>query len=565
MDDTFSPLSPLAAIEDAGTSATGPTQMIPALPLIRTRPGAWNPRKVYDPAKTAALAEDIKARGILEPLVVRAMPDGDFEIVCGERRWRAAQIAGLLTVPAVVRVLDDREALECAVSENGQREPLHPLEEADAYATLHMTYGESPEDIAERFGVKVSQVHQRLSLARLCDEGRDSFRGGELTPGTAARIARLPAEHQAAAVAWVAERRAALQAIGAEAVISPREVGTWIRSQYHLKLAWAPFDTTDAALLAGVGACGTCPRNTVTQGNLFDDEPAEAECTDPVCYGRKTEVAWQAIAAAYLSAQGREGATVLSAQASALAAPLNAHGAPGGGYVVANVNPYEYGLGKKTWRQLLGVHCPETVIARGHDRAPVELFEPAAHRKALVAAGLKKPTKAKSAAKSAAAVATFEEEESTKSRIRDALREAAAAPVGKLRGLGFDDRKLWQCIAGTFIAMCGSYAFTVDFAKRFPGKDWRKAVLEEVSHLSASGCRNLLLDAIVDAAVRDEVIDADVAWGYFGVDQKAVTAATLDAIKAEKAPAAKPAAKKAPAKPAKKAPAKPAAKKGGRK
>jgi ParB family transcriptional regulator, chromosome partitioning protein len=157
-----------------GVGESGPTVMVPAMPIDRLSPAPWNPRKHFDEAALTELAADIAARGILQALVVRDV-GMRLEIVCGHRRYLAAQRAGLTVVPVVHRVLDDKAALECAISENGQREGLHPLEEADGFGVLHTTHGVSVEDIATRFGVSTKLVYQRLSLAKLCDEGRDAL------------------------------------------------------------------------------------------------------------------------------------------------------------------------------------------------------------------------------------------------------------------------------------------------------------------------------------------------------------------------------------------------------
>ena len=574
MDESFDPNATPRGIDDPGTAATGPTRMIPALAVVRITPAHWNPRKVYDPAKTEELAAGIRVRGILEPLVVRPRErDGveGYEIVCGERRYRAAMLAGLLHVPAVVRELDDREALECAVSENGDREPLHPLEEADAFITLHMTYNESAEDIATRFGVTVRLVHQRLSLAALCQEGRDAFREGVLSWGSALRIARLSSQdYQREAVEWVKVQRALRMAHGGDPGVSATEAGRWIVWRYHLRLDRAPFDVADGALLAGVGPCGTCPKNTDAQRALFEEELGFAECTDPVCFSRKKEASWQRVAAAHVEAAGRP-LDVLTAEQSAAVAPQCHGGPPSKGYVLPDEKPGEYG-GRRTWLQLLGVNTPAPVVARNHDGSPVELIAPDALRAAVKAAGLAKLTKAggkggaKAESKGGAAKvrASIGDEDEVGRKIRETLVEAARAAQAK-SARPLDDRALWQFVTGSFIVMNGDYAFTPEFKERFKGlnaRNWAARVLDEVSHLSATGCRALLIDAAVDAAIRDEMQDAGtVIWPFLGIDPEAIEQRVRAEIEAAKpAPAPKKGAKGKATKPA----AKKTAKKGGR-
>ena len=116
----------IESLAHEGVGESGPTTMVPAFPLSRLKPAPWNPRKHVDMEALVALTADISARGILEPLVVRELPE-HHEIVCGFRRYLAAQRVGLEAVPVIVRELDDKAALEAAISENGQREGLHPL------------------------------------------------------------------------------------------------------------------------------------------------------------------------------------------------------------------------------------------------------------------------------------------------------------------------------------------------------------------------------------------------------------------------------------------------------
>jgi ParB family chromosome partitioning protein len=136
--------------------------IIQEIPLHRIRPSAANPRQGMDSAALAELAESIKLHGVLQPIHVRPMADGNFEIVCGERRYRAAKSAGKVTIPARVMNLSNAEALETATIENLLRENLHELEEAESYARLlAMNPKFTPAIVAEHVGKSVSHVHRR--------------------------------------------------------------------------------------------------------------------------------------------------------------------------------------------------------------------------------------------------------------------------------------------------------------------------------------------------------------------------------------------------------------------
>ena len=147
------------------------------------RPNPRQPRRVFDADALLALSESIKARGILQPLVVRPVPGGTFELVAGERRLRAARLAGLDEVPAVVRETEEAEQLELALVENVARENLSPVEEARACATLVDDLGLSKEELGRRIGRSRVAVSNLVRLLDLPDEALDLLAQGELSEG----------------------------------------------------------------------------------------------------------------------------------------------------------------------------------------------------------------------------------------------------------------------------------------------------------------------------------------------------------------------------------------------
>jgi len=150
-------------------------------------PGRYQPRRNFDPENMQALVDSIKAQGILQPLLVRKHPEqeGHFEIVAGERRWRAAQAAQLHEIPIVLRELGDREVLEIALVENVQRQDLNAVEEAEAYRRLLDDFAHTQEDLAKAVGKSRSHIANMLRLLALPDEVRDLLREGKLTAGHA--------------------------------------------------------------------------------------------------------------------------------------------------------------------------------------------------------------------------------------------------------------------------------------------------------------------------------------------------------------------------------------------
>ncbi|MGV2127781.1 ParB/RepB/Spo0J family partition protein [Agrobacterium vitis] len=144
-----------------------------------------NPRRYFDETVLQELAGSIRQHGIVQPVVVRTIATGRYEIIAGERRWRAAQLAGLVEIPVIVRDVDDRTALELAIVENVQRADLNPLEEAMGYEQLIAEHGYTQNDLGEIIGKSRSHVANSLRLLKLPDPVRDMLADGSLSAGHA--------------------------------------------------------------------------------------------------------------------------------------------------------------------------------------------------------------------------------------------------------------------------------------------------------------------------------------------------------------------------------------------
>jgi ParB family chromosome partitioning protein len=167
-------------------------ESVRTLPLESLRPNRLQPRTTFDETAIEDLAASIRAQGIVQPLIVKAEPDGSYSIVAGERRWRAARRAGLEVVPVVVRdVADDRELLELALVENLQRSDLNAVEEGEAYYLLQEKFGLSQEEVANRVGKGRTTVTNALRLLRLPEEVREMVREGRLSAGQARPLLSL--------------------------------------------------------------------------------------------------------------------------------------------------------------------------------------------------------------------------------------------------------------------------------------------------------------------------------------------------------------------------------------
>ncbi|MDX1460321.1 MAG: ParB/RepB/Spo0J family partition protein [Xanthomonadales bacterium] len=197
--------------EAAGEAATR------ELPLDRIRPGPFQPRSVFEPERLAELADSIRSQGVIQPIVVRRVDD-DFEIIAGERRWRAAQQAGLDTIPVIVRDIPDEAAVALALIENIQREDLNPLEEASALKRLVDEFALTHAEAAEAVGRSRSMVSNLLRLLELTADVRDMVDARHIEMGHARALLALPEQLQLRAAREVVRRK-----------LSVRETETLVR------------------------------------------------------------------------------------------------------------------------------------------------------------------------------------------------------------------------------------------------------------------------------------------------------------------------------------------------
>lgn len=164
-------------------------------PVDSIIPHTEQPRQRFDPQKLAELVQTIKEKGVLSPVLVRSHAEG-YQLVSGERRWRAAKLAGLKEIPAMLREVSDREALEISLIENIQREDLSPLEEAKAYQALMELYGTTQEELAKRLGKDRSTLANSLRLLKLPKSAQEALERDEITAGHARCILSVRADQQ---------------------------------------------------------------------------------------------------------------------------------------------------------------------------------------------------------------------------------------------------------------------------------------------------------------------------------------------------------------------------------
>ncbi len=183
-----------ALLDDPNLDFTGKNGSVTSVPLHRVEPNPFQPRKEFDPEALQTLADSIAEHGMIQPLTVREVPGGYYQIIAGERRWRAARLAGLEEVPVLVMEADDRRVMELALVENLQREDLNPMEEAAGYRTLIEEYGLTQAETAQRVGKSRPAVANALRLLSLSDELAELVRSGTLSPGHARALLGLKSE-----------------------------------------------------------------------------------------------------------------------------------------------------------------------------------------------------------------------------------------------------------------------------------------------------------------------------------------------------------------------------------
>jgi ParB family chromosome partitioning protein len=187
-------LDALLGATEESVAAAGET--LATLPIEALQPGRYQPRTHMDPQSLGELAESIKAQGVMQPILARPIGAGRYEIVAGERRWRAARMAGLAAVPALVRELPDRSALAMALIENLQREGLNPLEEASGVKRLLEEFGMTHAEAAQALGRSRTAVTNALRLLELALPVQELVREGKLDMGHARALLTLPALKQ---------------------------------------------------------------------------------------------------------------------------------------------------------------------------------------------------------------------------------------------------------------------------------------------------------------------------------------------------------------------------------
>jgi ParB family chromosome partitioning protein len=246
------------------------------LPVQAIHPNPRQPRKRHDSEAAHGLADSVRAQGVIQPVVVRQRPAGGFELIAGERRWRAARQAGLPTVPAIVRDADDRDSLLLALVENVAREDLSPVDEARACALLIDEFGLTLGDVSERVGRSKPSVSNRMRLLELSDDVLAMVERGELSEGHARAVLAVPDQE--------GRRRLAREIVKTGmSVRAAEQKARWAGARQKPRVKGAPVDPALGARVRAAAERLTGLPVRLTRGRLeiqFADEYELAELAE---------------------------------------------------------------------------------------------------------------------------------------------------------------------------------------------------------------------------------------------------------------------------------------------
>lgn len=357
------------------------------IPLGLLERSPTNPRKKFDASKLQELADSIKETGgVFQPILARPNPlhsEGNgqplYEIVAGERRWRASKIAGMETVLALVRDLSDRAALQIQLKENVDRESLHELEEAEGIKRLMEEAGATADEVGHMLSKSRRWVFSRLTLLELAPEARELFLADKFKATIAAAIATIPAQSgqvdaaEEIAAGWAGEP------------FSFRAAMDLLRKKYMLRLDAAPFDI--AAPFEIAGPCTACPKRTGANADLFGEEEVKRGdmCHDRACFHAKTGEA----RAAKLQAARDAGHTVLSGSAATQLMPT-IHYLPHGHLWFDQPAP-TLTTDERPLREIFGAKQRDAITVELGGGQIVTIVPEASAKKLLKAKGLLKP------------------------------------------------------------------------------------------------------------------------------------------------------------------------------
>ncbi len=436
------------------------------IPLSCLVPSGSNPRKTYDPSRFAELADSVRRKGVLQPILVRPIgqrftvePDAEdeqlfllkdngrtlasykshaeacshvptHEIVVGERRYRASLAAGLLDIPVVCRVLTDEEVDEFQWIENLQREDLLPTEEADGYKRLLEKHGWTVEELATRIHRSESYVHKRLRLVLLPAAAREALEANRISLVTALMIAGIPDHFREEASKEILEGAIEYKddKVVARNPLNQYAARDLINRKYTTLLSEACWDLN--APTGELPACATCPKRTGAQGDLFAGL-REDLCLDAKCFAQKNQVVWDL---ACFAAE-KKGYRILTEEQHKKVFPQHHYYGNdlqyGCGFVKSDDRPYQDDK-KRPWRKLVGKEVAHYVGRTSNGRV-VELFKEAEAKEVLRQQGVEWVLKEDKREQDSKGIQQkSKEDQAVNEMVRKAVREKVVAAVLEL-------------------------------------------------------------------------------------------------------------------------------------
>jgi ParB/RepB/Spo0J family partition protein len=498
------------------------------VPLDAITPSPLNPRREFAKADLAELAASIRENGVLQPILLRPAAGADrYELVAGERRWRAAREAGLPAIPAVVREIPDDQVLRLALLENLQRKDLHPVEEADALAALHKD-GMAVGDLAAKLGKHPHYVYARMKLADLSPAARKPYRAGRITHAAALLVARLPNDRDRdAAARYIAER-----CDGTEDAMPTAHVRDYLDRTYMLRLEGARFPKDVENFVSGVPACTSCPKRTGNQRGLFADVKSAEVCTDPACFAAKQAMYHRRTREAALAT----GRTVITGDKAKALLPYS--GATPKGYVVLDHRCHD-DKKARTFRALLGkTNTANSTLIESPSGEFVEALPTEQAARILRQRGIKSTATTVGGSSSAVSQRAAEKKAKLESGMRRRIHEEIRKHVGRLKL-----EQILPRLAAGYFQEC--YGETQERLARLRGEE-KRLTRERIHKLDADAALQVMVDLClipgtrVSANYTPSADDLDLFAKLLAIDAKSIRAEVTAAAEKKPAKASKP-------------------------
>lgn len=428
----------------------------------------FQPREEYPKTELEEMAQSIRAVGIVQPCVVRLRKsDGEPELVAGHRRTRAAELAGLKTVPCVVRELTDGQAALIISVENGHREGLHPLEQANLFEATLALKEVSREELAGKIGWSESKLRGVLAYSKLPVKAREGFRSGKINAAVATLIATRPGKALRERLADYAmgEINHWVENGGVKELPTVAEVKEWARQKLTVELKQAAFPMNKPIDGVTAPSCKDCPKRTGNDRENYPDSRADI-CTDPDCYQLKV----LNFSRLELEKARAAGAMTLASEICQKIFWGGEKTSPGCGYTdMESICEYDSRAKKRTFAELLGKNLPpSTVFAAVDGRGRVHrlMADRTARKLAAEKLGIKDGTGDQAAAGNGQDHGAAEKKEAEKMRLKNRMAIADVVSAYRAAAAGKNAEQTWSDLLELLFDYVGQHVWA-DARKEF--------------------------------------------------------------------------------------------------